>query len=433
MDNHSLELAAITKLEILDDLPAEEVAQESRRRTFARGISYHDWDRLSIRDDHATFYPPSPLREPFASLFRVKPDEARVLVRDITNHAIAAWRELYKLDRERRATPIPLVFKFPWVIQDFWGGGQVYMWPRGHWAPSPVIAGLMALEDWAFSQVEGGRGVDEVIRDVLEGHQSSSVLSIAVALALSSNTVSETTLPLATSQKIWEWDIARFVQESGAAGIASNLIGFTKRTDRAHGQAVQKSNARPARRLEIRWLAQLFVINANEELRTRAQNAITAFPDALAFDLEEEKGDAEHVAKKRRTAEIWSEWGKLENYRATPAPDGSGTYIQLESPQQTAPDVVAVAETGARMNDRLGLIHWAKERLEGKPEGTSITMDEAVSRARAIDGVDLFSEQHGDMNVRRIWIEAPSRLSARSILLDVAAKSIMHCSRGAKT
>lgn len=398
VDNHSVELAAITKLEILDDLPAEEVAQESRRRTFARGISYHDWDRLSIRDDHATFYPPSPLREPFASLFQVKPDEARALVRDVTNHAITAWRQLYRLDREHRATPVPLVFKFPWGTQEFGGDGRVYLWPRGHWAPSPVIAGLMALEEWAFSQVEGGRSVDEVIRDALEGHQSSSVLSIAVALALSSNTVSETTLPLATSQKIWEWDIARFVQEGVHSAIASNLIGFTKRTDRAHGQAVQKSNARPARRLEIRWLAQLFVINANEELRTRAQNAITAFPDALAFDLEEEKGDAEHVAKKRRTAEIWSEWGKLENYRATPAPDGSGTYIQLESPQQTAPDVVAVAETGARMNDRLGLIHWAKERLEGKPEGTSITVDEAVSRARAIDDVDLFTEPHGDMS-----------------------------------
>ena len=184
----------------------------------------------------------------------------------------------------------------------------------------------------------------------------------------------------------------------GDSGIAANLIGFVKPADIEHGQAVRKSNARPARRIDVRWLAQLFVISANEALRTKAQNRITAFPDTIAFDVEEEKTDARHVANKRRTAEIWSEWGKLENYRATPAPDGSGTYIQLENPQQTAPDVVAVTESSARMNDRLGLLHWAKKSLEsGSIEG-SITVQEAVDRARAIDRIDLFAEQHGQIN-----------------------------------
>ena len=93
------------------------------------------------------------------------------------------------------------------------------MWPRGHWAPNPVICALMALETWAFNEVEQGRNVDDVIRDVLEGHQSSAVLNIAVALALSRNTISPTTQPLATSQKIWEWDIARSAEETGVASI----------------------------------------------------------------------------------------------------------------------------------------------------------------------------------------------------------------------
>jgi hypothetical protein len=88
----------------------------------------------------------------------------------------------------------------------------------------------------------------------------------------------------------------------------------------------------------------------------------------------------------------------LENYRATPAPDGSGTYIQLENPQQTAPDVVAVTESGARMNDRLGLLHWAKKSLESRSIEASITVQEAVDRAREIDRVDLLAEQHGQIN-----------------------------------
>lgn len=417
VENHSHQLVEIIKLELLDDLPEVERGPDSRRRTFAPRVSYHDWDRLSIREDHTTFYPPSPLREPFASLFRVKPDEARALVRDIANHAITAWRQLYKLDPEHHATPIPLVFNFPWGAQEFWGDGRAYVWARGHWAPSPVIAGLMALEEWAFSQSEGGRDVDEVIHDVLEGHQSSSALGIATALALGTNRVSETTLPLATSQKIWEWDIARYVQEGGEAGMASNLIGFMKPADIQHQLAVRRLNERPARHMEIRWLAQLFVISAHEDLRKGARDAITSFPDALPFDVEEEKTVAEHVARKRRTAEIWAEWGKLENYRATAAPDGTGTYIQLENPQQTAPDVVAVTESSARLNERLGLLHWAKQTLEGRSVDARFAVQEAINHARGIDRADLFTEPHGQINDEDY---------DRSAVAGVAAAVLMH-------
>ena len=150
--------------------------------------------------------------------------------------------------------------------------------------------------------------------------------------------------------------------------------------------------------MEVRWLAQLFVISANEALRTKAQNDIHGISGHDCVRCRGREGRREHVANKRRTAEIWSEWGKLENYRATPAPDGSGTYIQLENPQQTAPDVVAVTESSARMNDRLGLLHWAKKSLEGGSIETSITVQEAVDRARAIDRIDLFAEQHGQIN-----------------------------------
>jgi hypothetical protein len=415
--NHSVELAEIAKLEIIEDLPASEQAGEDRRGMFSHGISYHDWNRLAIHDDYGMFYPASPLREPFASLFRTKPDEARVLVAEITNHAIMAWRQLHNLDRERRATPIPLEFEFPWGMQKFWGNGRVYMWPRGHWAPHPVICGLMALEDWAFNEVEQGRGIDEVIRDVLECHGSSAVLSIATALALSRNAVSATTLPLATSQKIWEWDIARSVQESGSDGVASNMMGFTKPMDREHALAVRNSNARPARRMEIRWLASLFVISGDDELRTKAQTAITAFPDNLAFDVEEEKAATQHVAKKRRTAEIWSEWGKLENYRATPAPDGSGTYIQLENPNATAPDVVAATENSVRLNSRLELLNWAHTSFESKAIASAMTVEAAVERARAVDRPDLFAEPHGEI-IDALW--------DRDAVAGVAAVVIAH-------
>jgi hypothetical protein len=398
VSSHSKEVAEIALLEIKDELPVDKEANARRRGSFSSGFSYHDWHHLAIHDGHGVFYAPSPLREPFASLFRVKPREALALVRDITNHAIMAWRQLYTLDYERRATPIPLIFEFPWGAQEFWGDGRVYMWPRGHWAPNAVICALMALENWAFDQLDRGRTVDDVVRDVLEGHQSSAVLSIAVMLALSRNAVSATTLPLATSQKIWEWDVARFAQETGDSGVSTNLIGFTSPADLEHAIAVRESNARPARRMDIRWLAQLFVISTDELLRTKAQEAITAFPNTLAFDVEEEKTADEHVAKKRRTAEIWAEWGKLENYRATPAPDGSGTYIQLENPHASAPDVVATMENSSRLNDRLALLHWVTASFDSGASSPTLNLDAAIARAQAIDRVDLFAEPHGEIN-----------------------------------
>ena len=84
---------------------AKPEAKRSRREkmmlsggSFLRTIgnfSYHDWERLSIRDDHRSFWPPSPLREPFHSLFQSSPDEALKLLREVCNHAMAAWRQLH--------------------------------------------------------------------------------------------------------------------------------------------------------------------------------------------------------------------------------------------------------------------------------------------------------------------------------------------------
>ena len=105
--HHSAEIVSIAQFEIKGDLPADEEARERRGGIFSSGISHHDWHHLSIHDN--VFYPASPLREPFPSLFRVKPQEALALVRDITNHAITAWRQLCTLDREQRRDTNPRI------------------------------------------------------------------------------------------------------------------------------------------------------------------------------------------------------------------------------------------------------------------------------------------------------------------------------------
>jgi hypothetical protein len=157
--------------------------EEQRRRSQGTRYGYsphsHDWQSLSIDDQHA-YFPCAPTRQPFPSLFAAAPDEARRLVRELANHATTAWRQLKQLDWERRASPLPLTLTFPWGQQTFWGASQQFLWSRGIWGSHTVGCGLMALEDWAFREVEKGRAVDEVLRSVLEGHTSVGALGVAL-------------------------------------------------------------------------------------------------------------------------------------------------------------------------------------------------------------------------------------------------------------
>jgi len=390
---HAQEMAALTLAELKNDLPAEIAARPVRHGHFRYSFSYHDWHGLAIQHSRADFSPASPLREPFASLFRQAPDTARALVRELTNHAILAWRQLFSLDPQRHATPLPLTLNFPWGAQEYWGDDQVYLWSRGHWAPAPIICGLMALEHWAFSEIDGGRRVEDVIRDVLAGHTSCAVLNIAAALALSTKNISPTTLPMATSQKIWEWDIARFVHD----GSGSNLIGFMKPSDLEHAKAVRVGNERPARRMEIRWLAQLFVLTGDAELAKAAREAITSFPSKLVFTFKEEIGDKDHVASLRRRAEIWSEIGVLQNYVAESADDGKAVLVRLENPTATDPDVAAITNRHDRIEEQLTLLNWIFDSLEKKAVSDRLTLPQAFERARKLDRSDLFVEPHGNI------------------------------------
>jgi hypothetical protein len=214
-------------------------------------------------------------------------------------------------------------------------------------------------------------------------------------LALSRCRVSDVTLPLATSQMIWKWDIARLVSDRSGE---TNLIGFMKPTDLPHAEAVRASNQRKERRLEVRALANLFVLSGDGHLREAAQAAIKAFPENLPLSFQEEAGDEEHVAELRRTAEIWSDFGTIENYYTTPAPDGSGIYIEMRSPKTTDPDVVEVQQRHARMNVQLTLLNWVTQSLEKKELSTSLGLGEALEQAKAIDRPALFDIPHETAN-----------------------------------
>ncbi|MGH8657251.1 MAG: hypothetical protein ACREV4_01835 [Gammaproteobacteria bacterium] len=189
-------------------------------------FSYHDWKALAIDRGSQNFWPPSPLREPFHSLLKTSPEHAIWLITALCNHAVTAWRQLPRLDYERQGTPIPLDIQFPWGVQQFWGGDREYLWHHGMWAPNALACGFMALEEWCFAELERGRPVDELIRQVVEGNQSVAILGIPAMLALHTERVSETVFSLVNAQRLWFADLNRMVQDRSNATAA--LMGFTK-------------------------------------------------------------------------------------------------------------------------------------------------------------------------------------------------------------
>lgn len=369
---------------MLRPLPEEVVRNSSG--SFGNGISSHDWQSLSIDDQHG-FFPSAPTREPFASLFSHAPDDARRLVRQLANHAITAWRQLHIHDYQQRGNPIPLTIDFPWGQQTFWGGSQQYVWSRGIWGSHVVGTALFALQEWAFKEVERGHPVDDVLRDILAGHEGVAALGVAVALMLENRHCSMTTLPLFTNQRLWKWDLERFVADQSRT---INLIGFQP-DERRHYDAVVESNKRPCRRSEIRWQATACVLGGGE-LGSMASAAILRFGEDLPFEYEEHRDNPAAIEHFRRTAEIWAEVGRITNYRATPTEDGESVIIQMENPAAHGPDIDAINQQQVAMGENLPLLNFTEACFKNGSPGDLLTFEQAIERARALDAPSLFEQ-----------------------------------------
>lgn len=357
----------------------------------------HHWQNLAIEEHNGHSFPASPLREPFRSLFEYSPSHALALVRTVVNHATTAWRQLHQHPEGARGTPLPLELEFPWGRQTFWGDHGHYQWFRGGQSPYTVASALMALERWAFGEIDEGRAVDEVVRDVVEGHDNWTVLGIATALYLETQQVSAVSAALIGAQRLWKVDLTRQLRDQSAR---TNLMGFggmlgEKKLDRPHYDAVDADNRRRCRQWSLRDLTPLHLF-AEEAIRTAFVQAVIRFPEQLPFNYAEEANDPEHVADLRTTAELWAEWAKLENYHVgTPDPETARVPVNFHNPRALEPDVQAsLAQTSASMQPH-GLWVWVDRCFETGRSPDDFTLDQAVQIAQSLDGPDLFKMQAG--------------------------------------
>jgi len=375
-------------------------------------FSYHDWDTLSIDRDTRNFWPVSPLREPFHSLFQASPADALLLLRELCNHAIKAWRQLHRHIPDSYGTPLPLQLTFPWGAQEFWGGDREYLWFRNSWTPKALGCGFMALEEWCFAELGRGRPVDELIQQIVEGNDCVAILGVAAMIAMQGDTIAEAVIPLVTSQRLLTADQNRMIQD--LTNGYGNLLGFEAKPDKAHIEAIQAANAREVRKKQLSWLLQRHFTLGGKDVAIRVQAAVRAFVDALPFQIEEHRNEPAAIAHLTKQAESYVELVEPENYQAyqTEVPDQ--VAIVHVSPSASEPEQVAKAEK-ARLGLQEGnLWAWAAKSFETQVLGDSFTVAAAIELARILDSPGLFQDDaQEDNSTRRGAVAAAAAITLR--------------------
>ncbi|MBQ0832937.1 ATP-binding protein [Marinobacter sp.] len=352
------------------------------------GSRQPDLDDIGIDRHLNYYYPPSPLHEPFASLFRLKPSVALALVRDLSNHAVRGWRQVHFINPRLSGTPLPVTLTFPWGQQEFWGDWHVYSWSMGQLAPQPLECAFLALSFWAFQELDKGRPASEIIQAILEGSECYAMLGIALMLALETLEVSETTLPVVSCQRLWHHDIARLVQEPTRN---LDLFGFGSltRLSETKAEANEYLEKRKYRAREVRQLAMMFALSHDEPLRKRFESALVEFPDALPFEFEEQRSSERVITELSERATAWAGLGDRTNYRQSSA-EGDGVQISYQSP------VSLTQEQEQRLNDTTAYLQeqqalaWAMKSLSENQAAEGWTLSDAVTFARERDNDGMF-------------------------------------------
>lgn len=347
----------------------------------------HDWDGLSLRKDYRSFNPPSPLREPFHSLFSYMPKEALRLLKSLCNHAMTSWRQLHQFSHNSEGNPLPLKIAFPWGEQIFWGTDREYLWFRSMWAPDAIGCGFMALEEWCFSELERGRNVDELMKEILEGNECIAALGIASMITIHTEVVSEVTLSLVSSQRLLAADFNRMRQDLSSS---ANLMGFMNRADMPHVDAIRAANNRMVRKKELRWMVPRFVFSG-ESISQRISEVILNFKHNLPYQYEEHRkisGATEHLtAQANKYAELVDE----KNYQTYRAEENSDDIAIVHvSPSASTPENVAKAKEASTYLRQSNLWNWASECLKDKVLREGFTVDGAIKFAKEIDSHTLF-------------------------------------------
>jgi hypothetical protein len=146
----------------------------------------NDTERTSQRDfqepfsfnDHELF-PASPSQGPFYDLLVQERETGLLLVRRLTDHAVAFYTRGRDHGKDAMTLSLPAGDQvFPWI--------RSYNWSRDGSQHNGLTSGLMALEAWGHSRIEAGDDIQAVLPDVLGPPGTpAAYLLVAVDLLIS--------------------------------------------------------------------------------------------------------------------------------------------------------------------------------------------------------------------------------------------------------
>lgn len=375
--------------------PEEERTKEEQLKIDRRVLSFHqapyqqirsrDWENLSIKYESRHFYPSSPLKEPFFSLLTHSEETGLQLIRDLSNHAIQAWKQLCEISEQ---VPLPTIIEFPWGLQEFWGNEKQYIWKKPVWINNAISSAYMVLENWCFEQLEQGRNFDKLIQKITLGHESVAILGVVSVLALNRQVVSNSIFPVVTNFKILELDKYRFQQDlQEPSTTLISLQGESKYQKDIN--AVRHNYSREGHKLILESLLINYFIN--HSFRELIKDKLSNLKTNLIFNFEHGKADQSSIIFLEERADYYAEDGNTENYSYQKIDENQFAYYfghpqnkkQVESKEYKRLNEFVICSRVA---------YWAEKSLEAEAVQNNYTIDSVIELFKELEEKDLFQD-----------------------------------------
>lgn len=350
-------------------------------------IQNSDWENLSIKYESRIFYPSSPLKEPFFSLLNHSEDDGLQLIRNLSNHAIQAWKQLYEISEQ---TPLSTIVEFPWGIQEFWGNEKEYIWKKPVWINNAISSAYMVLENWCFDQLEKGRDFDELIEKITSGHESVAILGVVSVLALNRQIISGSMLPVVTNFKVLELDKYRFQQDSQEPSVT--LTSFTAQKGYQKDiEAVRNNYNREGHKSSLKFLLRNYFIDP--KFRELTRDKLSNFKAGLPFNFEKEKTEDSSINYLEERANFYAEYVNPNNYSYEEDAENQISFIfshphdrkQLESKESRKLTESALCSCIAL---------WAEKSLEANEIQNNYTIESVLDFLTSIEEKSLFLDSY---------------------------------------
>lgn len=380
--------------ESLENIPAEERTEKQKdliknkylffSQTPNIRVNDRDWKKLALRDE-SYFYPSSYSTEPFYSLLKNTPEYGLNLIKDLSNHAITAWRQLHELSDEK-LTPIPITLEFPWGSQTFWGNEKEYIWSRPYWVNNTLSSAFMTLEKWCFEQLEANADLNKLIQRITKDHESVAILSVVSVLALEKQCISKTLLPLVTNQKILDLDYYRFTQD--IRGASTPLISYQGKnlTHKTEINEIKEIYKKPSYKSFLANLIPGFMLSEFEDLLKHELNNLS---NNLSYNYTEHIGNHIITENLLERCKYYSGYTDRTTYVVEPIKGTDKIAISHRSPSLDTPESIEAFEEVRRFENYITLTMWAENSLEKNTLDANVDLPKAIEFIKSQYGLDI--------------------------------------------